>query len=323
MIPMNKLIELICNSNHIAVTSHVDPDGDSIGSILALGTALKQKNGNVEIFVNDTLSNKYDFLPGYSLIKSYDAIQDKSFDLIFVLDCGDEHRLGSSVECLEKSKSVVNLDHHISNNHFGDINIVDVNASSTCEIVYLLLSELNFRIDRAIATCIYTGIVTDSGNFVYDNATDRTHLIASELLKYNIDKQEIMYNLYQRKSIHSLKFLGHCLSNMELELDNSLAIFTITASSLKEFMVPYSDVEGIVNYGRDIETVKISVALREDKDHKVKMSFRSKDDDVDVRALAELFNGGGHKKAAGATISTSLAEAKMLVIEKSKQFIRR
>ena len=320
---MNKLLDLAYNSSNIAITSHVDPDGDSICSILALGLALKQKFKNVDIFITDPLPSKFDFLPESKLIQSYEDVKDKDFDLFFTLDCGDEKRIGNSVELLKKSKKVVNIDHHISNPKFGDINIIDINASSTCEMVYSIIRDMGLIIDKDIATCIYTGIVTDSGNFMYDNATDKTHLVAAELIKLNVDKQEIMYHLYQKKSINSLKFLGYCLSNMEIDLDGRLAIFTIPSMLLNKFEISYNEIEGIVNYGRDIDGIDIAVTLREESDNKVKLSFRSKHDDVDVRALAQLFNGGGHKKASGATLSSSLDEAKLLVIEKAKQFIRR
>lgn len=320
---MNKLAEIVSNSNNIAVTSHVDPDGDSIGSILALGLALRQKHKNVEIFINETLPARYSFLSKSDYIKKYEDIKDKDFDLFFALDCGDEKRLGNSIEIMKRSTTVVNIDHHISNTKFGHINIVEVDASSTCEIIYSIVKDMGLSVDQHIAESIYTGIVTDSGNFIYDNATCKTHLIAAELMKVNIDKQKIMYNLYQKKSINSLRFLGYSLTNMEVELDGRLAILQIPSSLLKKFNIPYDDVEGIVNYGRDIEGVEIAVTIREISDAEVKLSFRSKNDDVDVRALAELFNGGGHKKASGATLIASLDEAKDQVIEKAKQFIRR
>lgn len=320
---MNRIMEIVCNSSNIAVTSHVNPDGDSIGSILALGLALRQKFKNVDIFITDPLPSRYAFLPKSELIQNYEDVKNKNFDSIFILDCGDEKRLGNGIEAMKKSKNIVNIDHHISNTEFGDINIIDINSSSTCEMVYSIISDMGLAIDQEIATCIYTGIVTDSGNFMYDNATDQTHLIAAKLIKSKINKNEIMYNLYQKKSVNTLRFLGYSLTNMELELGGRLALFKITAELLDKFGISHDDIESVANYGRDIDGVDISVTLREANDSKVKLSFRSKHDDVDVRALAEIFNGGGHKKASGATLDTSIDEAMALVIENAKQFIRR
>lgn len=319
---MNKLKEIVLNSESIAITSHVDPDGDSIGSVLALSLALKQICKNVEVFINEQLPSRYAFLPQSDSIKSYKNLKDKNFDLFIALDCGDKERLGNTVEVMEKSKIVVNIDHHISNTEFGDINIIDTNSSSACEIVYNIIKNMGLLINQQIATCIYTGIITDSGNFMYDNATYKTYLIAAELIKANINKQEIIYNLYQKKSTNNLRFLGYSLTNMEIKLDGRLAIFQIPLELLKKFNIPKDDVEGIVNYGRDIDGVEIAVSIRETDNDKVKLSFRSKHNEVDVRALAHLFNGGGHKKAAGATIVDTLDGAKSQVIEKSRQFLR-
>lgn len=319
---MNKLVKIVSNSNSIAITSHVDPDGDSIGSILALWLALKQRYKNIEIFINEALPNRYSFLPQSKYIKKYEDIKEKNFDLFFALDCADKKRLGYSIEVMEKSKIVVNIDHHISNTRFGDINIIDINSSSTCEMIYFIIKDMGLTINQQIATCIYTGIVTDSGNFMYDNATEKTHLVAAKLMKTNINKQGIVYNLYQKKSINSLRFLGYSLTNMEIELEGRLAIFQISSNLLEKFNIPNDDVENLVNYGRDIESVDIAVSIRETNDKEVKLSFRSKHDDVDVGALAQLFNGGGHKKASGAVLTSTLDEAKNQVIEKAKQFIR-
>lgn len=319
---MDKLSEIISNSDSIAVTSHVNPDGDSIGSILALWLALKQKHKNAEVFINEELPDKYRFLPQSNHIKKYEDIEGKGFDLFFALDCGNETRLGHGIEAMKKSKFIVNIDHHVSNTKFGDINIIDIDSSSTCEMVYFIIKNMGLTIDQQIATCIYMGIVTDSGNFMYDNVTEKTHLVVAELIKTNIIKQDIIYNLYQKKSVNSMRFLGYSLTNMNIELGGRLAIFQVSSDLLGKFNITNDDVKGLVNYGRDIESVDIAVSIVETDNNEVRLSFRSKHDDVDVGAMAQLFNGGGHKKASGAVLSTTLDEAKNKVIEKAKQFVR-
>ncbi len=319
---MNELIKIASNSSNIAITSHINPDGDSIGSILALWLALKQRYKNIEVFVNEKLSDRYGFLPQSKHIKKYEDVKGKKFDLFFALDCGNEKRLGDGIEIMEKSKVVVNIDHHISNTKFGDINIVDIYSSSTCEMIYSIIKDMGLTVDQEIAACIYTGIITDSGNFMYDNVTEKTHLIVAELMRIGIPKQDIIYNLYQKKSVNNLKFLGYSLTNMDIELGGRLAVFRISSDLLKKFNISNDDAEGLVNYGRDIESVDIAVSITEANDGEVKLSFRSKHDDVDVRAFAQLFNGGGHKKASGAVLTSTLDEAKDQVIEKAKQFVR-
>lgn len=319
---MNNLKDIILESTSIAITCHVDPDGDAIGSILGLYLALKQVSDKVEVFTDEKLPTRYDFLPQSNAIKSYEDIKDKEFDLFFALDCGNDKRVGRNLEVMKKSKTLVNVDHHISNTKFGDINILDLGASSTCEIVYNLIKDLGLVIDKNVATCLYAGIITDTGNFMYDNAGYKTYLAAADLINTNIDKQEIVYNFYQKKSINNLRFLGYCLSNVDIRYDGRLAIFEISTALLDEFTVPKDDIEGVVNHGRDIDSVEISVSIREVDKERVKLSFRSKHDGVNVSALACLFGGGGHKKAAGAAVNMTLDEAKAQVIEKSKQFLR-
>ncbi len=322
MKPANKLIKLVSNSESIAITSHINPDGDSIGSILALWLALKQRHNNVDVFINETLPDRYNFLPQSKHIKRYKDIKKKNFDLFFALDCGSEKRLGHSMKTMENSKVVVNIDHHISNTKFGDVNIVDINSSSTCEMIYFIIKNMKLTIDQQIASCIYTGIVTDSGSFMYDNVTEKTHLVVAELMKTNMDKQDIMYNLYQKKSMDALRFLGYSLTNMETALEDRLVIFRISSDMLRKFNISINDMDDPVNHGRDIKGVHIAVSITEINEEKVKLSFRSKHDDVNVGALAETFDGGGHKKASGAIISSTLDEAKKQIIEKAKQFIR-
>lgn len=319
---MNELEKIASNSSSIAITSHINPDGDSIGSILALWFALKQRYKNVEAFINEKLPDRYSFLPQAKNIKKYEDVKGKKFDLFFALDCGNEKRLGNGIEIMEKSKIVVNIDHHISNTKFGDINIVDIYSSSTCEMIYSVIKDMGLAIDQQIATCIYTGIVTDSGNFMYDNVTEKTHLIVAELMRTGIAKQDIIYNLYQKKSVNSLRFFGYSLTNMDIELGGRLVIFRVPSGLLEKFNISNDDVEGLVNYGRDIESADIAASITETGNGEVKLSFRSKHDDVDVRAFAQLFNGGGHKKASGAVLTSTLDEAKDQVVEKAKQFVR-
>lgn len=319
---MNELAKIVSSGDSIAITSHVNPDGDSIGSILALGLALKQRHKNVEIFIDEALPNKYSFLPQSKHIKKYEDVKGKKFDLFFALDCGNKKRLGYGIKIMERSRTVVNIDHHISNTKFGDINIVDTGSSSTCEMIYFIIKCMGLTIDQQIATCIYMGIVTDSGNFMYDNVTEKTHLVVAGLMKTDMVTRDVIYNLYQKKSINNLRFLGYSLTNMDIELEGRLAIFQVSSDLLEKFNISSDDVEGLVNYGRDIESVDIAVSIIETGDNEVKLSFRSKHDDVNVEALAKLFDGGGHKKASGAVLTSTLSEAKNQVIKKAKQFIR-
>jgi len=308
------------HGDRVALISHVNPDGDSLGSIMALGLSLEKVCGHVDILVNDDIPERYKFLPGINSAQLYNAESGLLYDYCFVLDCGDETRLGYSKKLLEQSRTVVNIDHHISNNMFGHINIIDSKASSTCEMVFGLIKDSFFMDDVDIATCLYTGISTDTGNFVYDNTSAKTHKIAAKLLKVGIDIQDISEHLYQSRSLKSVKFLGHVLNNLQTSHDGKVVTISIPRALRVEFEVSEDEVEGVINYARDIKGVEVAILIKELEADKVKLGFRSKKD-VDVSKLALEFGGGGHKKASGATLYKSLDEAIIILDEKLSTYI--
>lgn len=313
---MNKLFSSIHSGTKIAVIAHVNPDGDSLGSTMGFSLALKKLGAEVSIFVNDDIPNRYQFLPQISMATLYNPKESYSFDYCFVLDCGDEYRLGNSISILEKSQQVINIDHHISNSAFGDINLVDPEASSTCEIVYnIIVQDLGIEIDEAIATCLYTGIVTDTGNFRYDSTGPDTHRIAATLLEKGVSIREVTYHLHQNNSFSSTKLLGHLLGGMELHFQGKVVIMKVTEKILEEYQVQYDEVEGMINYGRDIEGVEVAVILKELPHNEVKISLRSKTT-FDVSKLAQTFGGGGHRKASGAKVSGTIEAVQEEILHK-------
>ncbi|MCC5909845.1 MAG: bifunctional oligoribonuclease/PAP phosphatase NrnA [Clostridiaceae bacterium] len=316
----NNPLSLVDKNSKVAVIAHVNPDGDSLGSTLGLGLALKKICNQVAIYINDEFPKKYSFLPAYQDIKLYQSEDHAPFDLCFVLDCGDEKRLGYSKRILENSIQVINIDHHISNTNFGHINLIDAKASSTCEMIYSVVKDFKVEFDKDIATCLYTGIVTDTGNFIYDNTTSYTHKIVSELMELEIDINNITYNLYQNRPLNTVKFLGYILNNLHICYDGKLAIIEVKKDLLGEFNLSHSDVDGVINYARDIEGIEVAVLLKEVNMQEVKVGFRSKSH-VDVSKVAQNLGGGGHKKASGATIYNGLDEARKKVEEELKRVL--
>ncbi|WP_044826000.1 DHH family phosphoesterase [Clostridium aceticum] len=305
----NNPLSLLNINSKVAILSHVSPDGDSLGSLIALGLAIKKLCDEVCIFRNDIFPGKYKFLPEYQQVEEYKEDQPQIFDFCFILDCGDAKRLGYSEVILNKSKKIINIDHHVSNTEFGDINLLDTNASSTCEMVYNLLKDFQLPLDKDIATCLYTGIATDTGNFVYDNTTAYTHQVVADLMGFHIDLHKISYHLYQNKPLSSVKLLAHVLNHMEICFDGKVAIITVEDELLKSFNISSNDVDGVINYARDIEGIEIAILLKENTNKEVKVGFRAKKD-VDVSLLAGKFGGGGHKKASGAAIEGTIEEVR-------------
>ncbi len=314
---LNDVIKCINNAKSIYIASHIQPDGDNIGSLLGLGLALKNINNNVFFLKTDNIPTDFLFLPGVDLIKDYD---DNDIDLLITLDCSDEERLGDNRKLLTKAKTIINIDHHISNTNYGDINIVDTEAAATCEIVFRLIKKLCVDIDKDIATCLYTGISTDTGSFMYENANEETHLIAAELLRIGIDKQEININIWQNQSLIKTKLFIKTLETLETYFDDKVAIVQITRDNLRSIGASMEDSEGIVSFIRDIANVEVAIMLKEFEENEIKVSMRSKKY-IDVSQICSLFSGGGHKKASGCTIKSNIEEAKKQLINELEKII--
>lgn len=312
-------IEGIKKSKNVYIASHVNPDGDNIGSILALGHALSTILPNVFIVKTDEIPSDFLFLPGVDLIGDYNISND--IDLFIALDSSDENRLGKNKDLMLKAKTVINIDHHISNTNFGDINIVVPDASATGELVYKLIKKMNISIDKDIASCIYTAISSDTGSFMYDNTTSETHEIVAELLKAKIDKNEININLYQNRSLERTLLLINALESLEFHNDHKIALVRVTQDMLERTKAKMEDTEGIVSFVKEIAPVEVAILLKEFQPNDIKVSMRSKRY-IDVSQICAIFGGGGHIRAAGCTINSSISDAGELIINNLEKAFR-
>lgn len=304
-------IKQIQENENIYIVSHVQPDGDNIGSILALWMALKNIKERVFILKTDEIPSDFLFLPNINIINEYS--HDDNIDLLITLDTSDESRLGKNKDLLNQAKTVINIDHHISNNNFGHINIVDSNAAATGELVYKLINRLKVPIDKDIASCIYTAISSDTGSFMYDNTSVETHEIAAELIRTGIDKGNININLYQSRSIERTMLFIKALETLKLYFENKVAIVKITRSMVEEANAKMEDTEGIVSFIREIASVEVATILKEFNEEEIKVSMRSKRY-VDVSSLCANLGGGGHIRAAGCTVNFPIDIAEKLIL---------
>lgn len=293
--------EEILKSKRIGLSFHTSPDGDAIGSILSLLNALRYLGKDSYIISRDVISDNFSFLSLSNEING-DILEPKiNTDLVIVLDCGNFDRISANLS--NYNGKIINIDHHISNENYGYINYVDIKAAATCEISYLLIKELGIDfndktdIEIAIGNAVYTGILTDTGSFRHSNVTNRTHTIASELIELGVDNSKIHSNLFDNKPFNKVKLMGSVLSNIELALDDKVAILQIPKGMLEDFNLINTDTSDIISVGLGIKGVEVSMLLKEVEDG-VKGSLRSKND-IDVRKVAEVYGGGGHIKAAG------------------------
>lgn len=319
LLNMGKAIELIKKSNNIFIASHINPDGDNIGSSLALALALKKINKNIVVLKSDIIPTDFTFLPGIDLIKKHDDKLD-DIDLFIVLDCGDEDRLGQNKSLFESAKKTINIDHHISNTNFGDINIVDSKSAATGELVYHFIKQMDIKLDKDISTNIYTAISTDTGSFKYESVSSDTHRIVADLLDIGIDKTEININLYESMSFTRMKLFIKSLTTLETFNDGKIAVIKVTQDMLKETGASLEDSEGIISFITKLSTVEAACILKELEKENIKISLRTKRY-LDASSICNEFNGGGHKRAAGCTIYKNVTEAKQLIIKSIQESI--
>ncbi|WP_422445727.1 DHH family phosphoesterase [Thermoanaerobacterium sp. DL9XJH110] len=303
------LSRIIRDNRTFIITSHIMPDGDSVGSLLALALALKKEGKIVFAVINDAIPEKYKFLPG-----SDDIIRAhvNKCDVVISLDCGDTQRLGFGRALKDLGNIVVNIDHHKSNSFFGDINLVDSKASSAGEIVYRLIKRIT-RIDYEIALCLYTSIVTDTGSARYSNTTPFSLKILAELVEMGVRPDFVSRRVFETKSLSSIFLLKSALDTLEISGDGKVASMYITKSMMETSGAREEDTDGIINYAREIEGVEVAVLFRETGDF-IKVGLRS-NEWLDVSKIAEDFGGGGHARASGCILKTSLWEARDAVLK--------
>ncbi|OLS01764.1 DHH family phosphoesterase [Tissierella creatinophila] len=320
LLNMGKAIDLIKESSNIFIASHINPDGDNIGSSLALALALKKINKNIVVLKSDIIPIDFTFLPGINLIKEYDDKLD-DIDLFITLDCGDINRLGQNKILFENAKKTINIDHHISNTNFGDINIVDSKVTATGELIYYFIKQMEIEIDKDIATNIYTAISTDTGSFKYESVSSDTHRIIADLLDIGIDKSDININLYENMSFTRMKLFIKSLTTLETFNNGKIAVIEVTQEMLKETGASLEDSEGIVSFIKKLSTVEAACILKELEKEDIKISLRTKKY-LDASYICNKFDGGGHKRAAGCTIYKGIKEAKELIVKSIQEAMK-
>lgn len=308
---MKKFLEEFQNSERILITGHINPDGDCIGSGLALMLALNKLNEDnkkvVRFVLDDVAPVTTDFMKHSLLIEKYEYFVSKyTFDMAVVLDSGSYDRIGNVKELIKDETKVVNIDHHISNDSFGDLNYVDSTKSSTAEIIYDMIEEFGIEMDRDIGEAIYVGLVNDTGNFSYSNVSPRTFEIASKLRAIGVDNEKIVREFYSKKNLARLRLLGYALENFKFDNEKKLAYIYISKEVMNRYEGKKEDTDGVVEALRSYENAEISLFVREEEDGSLKGSMRS--NGYDVNEIAKSFGGGGHIKAAGFTSNMTADE---------------
>lgn len=320
----NEISKILQKNNNFLITSHINLDGDGIGSELALYSILKKLKKKPIILNQGTLPKVYDFLPGVNKVQYLegDYVDTKSMDVGIALDCSNVKRMGKTYEIFKNIKTIINIDHHTSNENFGDLNYVDSSVSSVGEIIYKLIKFINIDLlDEDISTCLFTSILTDTGSFRYSNVSSKTFKIASDLTSFGIKPHLIAANIYNRNTYPGLKLLGEALSTLEVADSNYVSWLTITRKMLNNTKANDEEIEGIIDVAATLDNTEVSILFRETKDNKIKISFRSKGN-FDVNKFAGKFNGGGHPNAAGCLCSGKMYKIKEKILSELINDIR-
>ena len=312
------LLKKIEESKNVIISSHVNPDGDAVGSGLSLFLALRNKysSKNIRFILEDEIPDNMKFLEGSELIEKFsEGMENLPVDLFITVDSATFERIGKTGS-IRKDAFLVNIDHHhLSNPMYGDINIVK-ESSSTSEIIFFVLRDmLNFPIDKKTAEAIYTGIITDTGNFKYESTTKETLYAGGELLQMGIDRGRISDEVYKNKSLGAMKALGKALTEMKIIPEKKLVYFLLKKDFIERENIKKGETDGIVESLLEYRDCEVSVFLREIENGKIKGSMRSKNS-VDVNEVASAFGGGGHKRAAGFTSDLTEEEIIKNICEK-------
>lgn len=312
---LQKFDESIKSANDIAIFTHISPDGDALGSSLAIFKVIEEHyKKKVTVFISDKIPKIYEFLPCLDCYKRTDDLyyENKVFDLAIATDVATCERMGKGFNLYKKSKIKINIDHHKSNNNYGDINIVNPQASSASEVVLDILSDLEIKLTKEIATFIYVGILTDTGGFRYDNTTQKVLEKAAKLLNYGISHCELCQKCFMTKEKKALLLTANAILNAKFLLCDKIAYTAITLNDMKKYNAKNEHTDRIVETLRQIETCEVALLFKENLNQTTKVSLRSKT--FDVSNFAAKFGGGGHKFAAGLTIQKPINIALDLVL---------
>ncbi|RIV29352.1 bifunctional oligoribonuclease/PAP phosphatase NrnA [Alicyclobacillaceae bacterium I2511] len=312
--PVLQVANAITTGDDWLIVTHERPDGDAVGSALAVASLLTALGKGWRVLVEEPLPIRFSFLPGHGAVSLVQAMPDRQFTQVIAVDCADVHRYEYAAGYIEKSPVLINIDHHQTNPGYGTVALVDPLAAATCELVYHVTRALGVKLDENLSMCLYTGILTDTGGFSLPNTTREVHQIAAELLAGGVRPYDVAEPALESRTWEQMRLLQVALSHLVLSQNGRYATMFVTREMLNATGCTDDDAEGLVGFARSIDTVEVGMLFRETLDHRVKISLRSKRN-VDVALIAQVFAGGGHMRAAGCTVAGSLPEVMKRVIE--------
>ncbi len=307
---IQQIIDVIRSNSSFLLTTHEGPDGDAVGSSLALASFLRSIGKDVTVHYQDPVPDLYIFLPGADSVLPH--IPERQFDVAFVLDIGERKRAGNEFCAFSNVTTTINLDHHLSCENFGDYNLIDSQAAATGILVHRIATAFGYRFDRETALCIYVAVITDTGSFRYSNANREAFSVAGEMIECGINAWDVAEKLYENQPQKRLELLARCLPTLEIINDGLAASVTVTLDMYAATGADAELTDGFVNYPRSIRGVEVAIFFRQLEERKFKVGFRSKGK-VNVATFSAAMGGGGHHNAAGCSVEGTLDEVKSKV----------
>lgn len=304
--------DALFSARRAAICAHVCPDGDAVGSALAMRAALLSRGVDAHVLLPGAIGAEYDFLPDVLQIRYPENVQEDDFDLIVCVDCADRGRMGVLEPLAQKQgRNVVVIDHHVTNEGFGTVNLVQSDSAATGEILTHLFSALDIAITPEMALCLYTAISTDTGGFAFSNTRPATLRAAAALVESGADAALVYRKIYAARRLSKTLLIGRALVSIKSECDGAVITGVLTAQDFAECGAPASDSDGVIDFLRDVQTCKVCALVRDFADGS-KISFRCADG-FDVSSVAARFGGGGHKNAAGCSLDIPACEAEVII----------
>jgi phosphoesterase RecJ-like protein len=315
---LKKINELISAGRSFLITTHESPDGDAIGSSLALANYLAEIGKDVTVHTCDPVPEIYRFLPMADAVTS--TLPDRDYDLCFVLDVGEFKRAGTQIGECRRIGSFINIDHHKTCENFGEVNLIDTEAAATGVLIHRLIKDADGRISLPTALCIYVALITDTGSFRYSNANTEAFAVAGEMIEKGVNAWDISSRLYESQPRARIELLSLALATLVFSDCGRFASLTVTLDMYEKTGTDSELTDGFVNYPRSVRGVEVAIFFRELSEKSFKVGFRSKGK-VDVSKLAEGFGGGGHHNAAGCIVNGSIDDVREKVFSHIKAVI--
>lgn len=302
------------------ISTHVNPDGDGLGSVMALKWALDRLGKSSEIVIESARPPMFDFFANYHWVKRYgdETAGMEKFDTVIIADAPNMERLGEAAKLIADNAAVMVIDHHVTEDVFGSVNYLDETASASAQMVHHVIKSLGLTIDADCAEYLYSGILIDTGRFRFSNTSPDVLMVAAELVAAGVEPSKIAWRLFYDNTFETTKALGKLIEGIELHLDGKVATASFDNAYIQSDAWKKVDTEGFVNYPLAIHGVEVAVLFKENKPGVTRASLRAKND-FDVNELAGVFGGGGHAKASGCTINEPLGKAREILLAEIKR----